>query len=294
MTMQEPRSQEANNRALDAVMNSPSYIRAYEDTALLNRDELRPVRVQLELIKAELLQREHGIDSTIVVFGSARTVSHEDAAQEVTAAEKYAEEHPDNGAAGERLRLARRKLASSEYYEAARSFARLAAQEGGKALQPKCVIVTGGGPGIMEAANRGAHEVNAESLGLNITLPFEQQPNPYITPELCFNFHYFAVRKMHFLLRARALVVFPGGFGTFDELFEALTLIQTRKMKPIPIVLYARAFWERLLNFPAMIEEGVICSDDLNLFSYAESPEEAWQTISAFYAKNPDQPPLTG
>lgn len=267
-----------------AQMNSPSYIKAYEDIALLNRNELRAVRLQLELLKPELLQSEHGVDSTIIAFGSARTLPRDVAEAELAEAESFASAHPDNSVAAENLRMARKRLETSEYYEAAREFARIASKEGCSGKGGKCVIVTGGGPGIMEAANRGAYESGSESVGLNITLPFEQKPNAYITPELCFNFHYFAVRKMHFLLRARAMVVFPGGFGTLDELFETLTLIQTRKIKPMPVVLYGRSFWEKVVNFQALVEEGVICPADLDLFKYAESAQEAWNIISDYFA----------
>ncbi len=266
-------------QAVKALLNAPAYIKAYEDIALLNEPELRPIRLQLELLKAEIAQRDQNILSTIVVFGSARTPDREMAQRELDAATALLAEQP--GAEAEAaLRRARKRMEHADYYDAARAFARIVSSSCQREGACEYVVVTGGGPGIMEAGNRGAHDVNAKSIGLNIELPFEQAPNPYITPELCFNYRYFAVRKMHFLLRARALLAFPGGYGTLDELFEALTLIQTLKMPRIPVVLYARAFWDRIVNFEALADEGVISPEDLDLFRYAETPEEAWQIVS--------------
>ena len=234
---------------------SASYSLAFADTDFLLRDELRPVRLQLELLKPELALQEEGIDSTIVVFGSARTPSPDDSSGE---------------GAGD--------------YHNAREFARLmsvAETSDGK----RNIIVTGGGPGIMEAANRGAHEAGARNVGLNIVLPHEQAPNPYITPDLSFQFHYFAIRKMHFLMRARALVCFPGGFGTMDELFETLTLIQTGKIVPIPVLLFREDWWRRIVNFEALAEDGKIGRDDLDIFRFVETAEAAAAMIAEFYGE---------
>jgi uncharacterized protein (TIGR00730 family) len=235
---------------------SPSYRLSFDDPELLLRDELRPVRLQLELLKPELALQEQAIESTIVVFGSARTPSSD-------AQPGAAERHRD--------------------YEEARRFARLVSERGRDAM-PSPVIVTGGGSGIMEAANRGAHDAGARSIGLNIVLPFEQAPNPFITPELSFQFHYFAIRKMHFLMRARALVCFPGGYGTLDELFETLTLIQTRRIEQIPVLLFREAWWRRVIDFEALAEQGMISPPDLEIFRFAESADEACARIDAFYA----------
>ena len=246
---------------------SPSYRLAYADQEFLLRDELRPVRLQLELLKPELVLAEHRIGTTVVVFGSARLPS------------------PEAGASPRRPGCV---LDAARTYEAARTFARLVSRAGqAHGPERRLVVVTGGGPGVMEAANRGAHDVGAESIGLNIVLPHEQLPNRYITPELCFRFHYFAIRKLHFMLRARALVCFPGGFGTLDELFEALNLIQTGKAEPMPILLFDEAYWRRIINFDAMVEEGVISPQDRDLVRYVESAEAAWLAICAHYELDP-------
>ena len=247
---------------------SPSYRLAFADLDFLLRDELRSVRLQLEQLKPEMLLREHRIDSTVVVFGSSRIPA------------------PEAAAAPTRRRGC--VLDPERTYAAAREFARLVSRAGQKhGPERRFVIMTGGGPGVMEAANRGAHDVGAESIGLNIVLPHEQAPNPYITPELCFQFHYFAVRKLHFMLRARALVCFPGGYGTLDELFEALNLVQSGKAEPMPILLYDEKYWRRIVNFEAMVEEGVIAPADLRLFRYVESAEAAWRAICAHYDLDP-------
>ncbi len=260
----------------------PNYRLAFQDNDFLLRDELRPVRLQLELMKPELAQAENGIASTIVIFGSARTLSPEAASEKLTESRKALKQDPGNQNLQRKLTRAEHALQSSRYYEEARRLARLVSQKyEGKGEPLHHVIATGGGGGIMEAANRGAHEVGGKSLGLNIVLPFEQRPNPYITPELSFQFHYFAIRKMHFLMRAKALIVFPGGYGTLDEFFETLTLVQTRKIKPIPIVLFGKGFWERLIDFPMMAEEGVISLEDVSLFHYVETAEEAFGIIQA-------------
>lgn len=251
----------------------PAYRLAFRDTDFLLREELRPVRFQLELMKPEMLLDEAKIGSTLVMYGSARIPSPEMGEAALSTATT-----PERKAVVERL------VAKSKYYEEARQLAQIAGKcgivEDGKR---QFVVCSGGGPSIMEAANRGAEEVGAESLGLNIVLPHEQAPNSYVTPHLSFQFHYFALRKMHFLLRARAVAVFPGGFGTFDEFFELLTLIQTGKMKPIPILLFGKDFWSRVVNFEALAEEGVINFEDLELFTPVETAEEAWAHIVKFY-----------
>ena len=252
---------------------SPSYRLAFRDTDFLLRQELRPVRFQLELLKTEMLLEEANIGSTLVIYGSARIPSPE-----------MAEAALKTGTTPERKAVIERLVAKSKYYEEARKLARIASEcaivEKG---MRQFVVCSGGGPAIMEAANRGAHEAGAESIGLNIVLPHEQAPNAYVTPDLSFQFHYFALRKMHFLLRARAVAVFPGGFGTFDEFFELLTLIQTGKMKPMPILLFGADFWSRVVNFQALAEEGVINPEDIGLFTPVETAEEAWAEIGKFY-----------
>lgn len=251
----------------------PAYQLAFRDTDFLLRDELRPVRFQLELLKPEMLLEEAQIGSTLVFYGSARIPSPDKAEALIASAET-----------DEQKAVAQKLAEKAKYYDVARQLARISSQcaivEDG---MRQFVVCSGGGPSIMEAANRGANDVGAESLGLNIVLPHEQAPNPYVTPRLSFQFHYFALRKMHFLLRARALAVFPGGFGTLDEFLELLTLIQTGKMKPIPILLYGRDFWTRIINFEALAEEGTINRRDLDLFHWCETAEEGWKVISDFY-----------
>ncbi|THI85606.1 MAG: TIGR00730 family Rossman fold protein [Nitrospira sp. CG24A] len=259
---------------------SSSYIPADRDTEFLQRDELRPLRVGIELLKPELIQREQGIQSTIVVFGSARLQEPAAAKQALHVAEMEAARTLQDSTCRHKIAISQRQLVLSKYYDMAREFGRLVSST--CQIDGRCdyVIVTGGGPGIMEAANRGAADVNAKSIGLNITLPHEQHPNPYITPELCFQFRYFAIRKMHFLIRAKALVAFPGGFGTLDELFETLTLLQTGKTENVMVVLVGRDFWERLINWQWLVENGLIAQKDLQLFCYAETAQEAWDLIS--------------
>ncbi|TDI45052.1 MAG: TIGR00730 family Rossman fold protein [Acidobacteria bacterium] len=264
--------------------DAPSYRLAYKDDDFLGRPELRPVRLQLELLKPELLQQEEGISSTVVVFGSTRIREPKEAQATLDKALDNAEAHPQDELAAVEVERARRLLANSRYYNEAREFARLVSAT--CQIEGKCdyVVVTGGGPGIMEAANRGAADAGGKSIGLGIVLPGESEPNPYITPSLCFQFHYFAIRKMHFLMRARALVAFPGGFGTMDELFETLTLLQTRKIDPVPVLLFGRSYWEKIIDFREMVMEGTISPRDLALFSYVETAQEAWDVISAFTA----------
>jgi len=259
---------------------SPSYIPADKDTEFLQREELRSVRIALELLKPELIQREQGIQSTIVVFGSARLQEPAAAKHALHMAEEEATRAPNDPTRQKKVAIVRRQLALSKYYDVAREFGRLVSST--CQIDGRCdyVVITGGGPGIMEAANRGAADVKAKSIGLNITLPHEQRPNPYITPELCFQFRYFAIRKMHFLIRAKALVAFPGGFGTLDELFETLTLLQTGKTENVMVVLVGRDFWERLINWQLLVENGLIRQEDLRLFHYAETAQEAWDLIA--------------
>jgi hypothetical protein len=251
-----------------------SYRLAFTDAEFLLRDELRPVRMQLELLKPELVQQEQGIRSTIVIFGSARILAPEAAAAQLERA------RASGDAAG--LRRAETAMAMSHYYDEARRFAGIVTTRS-RQLDTPIYVVTGGGPGIMEAGNRGAHDVGGKSIGLNIVLPHEQAPNPYITPELCFQFHYFALRKMHFVMRSIALVCFPGGFGTLDELFETMTLVQTGKSRQRPILLFGQAFWEQLLDFQHLVDTGMISPGDLQLFHFVETAEQAWDVLAAHY-----------
>jgi uncharacterized protein (TIGR00730 family) len=275
----EPDPSDHRSSPADRLVNSSSYIPADRDTDFLQREELRSVRIGLELLKPELIQSEQGIRSTIVVFGSSRL--HEPAAAQnrLRLAEEEASRAPDDQTLQLKVAIAGRQLALSKYYEVAREFSSLVSSTCQVDGRCEYVIVTGGGPGIMEAANRGAADVQAKSIGLNITLPHEQHPNPYITPELCFQFRYFAIRKMHFLIRAKALVAFPGGFGTLDELFETLTLLQTGKTQDVIVVLVGRDFWERLINWQFLVDNGLISQKDLRLFHYAETAQEAWDLI---------------
>jgi uncharacterized protein (TIGR00730 family) len=262
---------------------SATYRLAYTDQEFLLRDELRPVRLQLELLKPDLIQSEEGIESTIVIFGSSRIPELATAKKRLKKATRLAGENPDDERRQRQMAIARRVVDNSRYYDEARELASIITEATLSHGRCEMVVITGGGPGIMEAANRGAMEAGGKSIGLNIVLPFEQRPNPYITPELCFQFHYFAIRKMHFLKRARALVACPGGFGTMDELFETLTLIQTRKIKPVPVLLLGSAYWQRVINFQLMVEEGTIDEADLGLFRFVDSAEEAWQVIKKYY-----------
>jgi uncharacterized protein (TIGR00730 family) len=265
------------------IRQSRAYLRAYEDFEFLGRKDLRPIRLQLELLKPETVLREHKIRSTIVVFGSARVLSPEVARRRLAAAQEALAERPRDAELKRGVADAEKKVELSRWYEEARRFAAILskAQQAGQDLE--YVITTGGGPGIMEAANRGAWECGAKSIGLNITLPHEQDPNPYITPELCFQFHYFSLRKMHFLMRARALVACPGGYGTLDELFETLTLVQTGKKRPLPIVLFGREYWKRVIDFDYLAEQGMIARDDVKLVKLVETAEEAWEHIRGFW-----------
>ena len=268
---------------LRAIQESPTYRLAYEDADLLGQDDLRPLRLQLELLKPERILREQGIRSTVVVFGSARVSSADVALANLDALERQTRVIPDNTELGQQLARARRRVEQARYYEEARRFAGLVSVRFQQQNRSDFVVVTGGGPGIMEAANRGAFEAGARSIGLNITLPHEQAPNPYMCPELAFRFHYFALRKMHFLLHAKGLVAFPGGFGTLDELFEVLTLIQTGKMQRIPVVLVGRAFWRRAIDFDFLLDEGYVSASDLDLFTCVDEAEEILNALERFY-----------
>ena len=263
---------------------SPAYKLAFQDMDFLLREDLRPIRFQLELLKPQLMLDEAKIASTFVMYGSARI-------PEPAKAQAMLDLATDDRS----RRIAESLVAKSRYYDIARELASIVSKiprdERG---MRHFVVCSGGGPSIMEAANRGARDVGADTVGLNIVLPHEQAPNPYVTPALSFQFHYFALRKMHFLLHARALAAFPGGFGTFDELFELLTLIQTGKIEPIPVLLFGREFWERVINFPALVDEGVVAERDLGIFTYVETAEEAWDVVRAFYeerAKRDPSPP---
>lgn len=274
---------EQREALLRKIRESNAYLKAYADMDFMGRKDLRSVRLQLELLKPELILREHKIRSTIVVFGSARILSGEEARAGLQAAKENLAEHPRDVELKRLVAVAEKKLELSHWYEEARRFSTLLskAQQAGQDLEH--VIVTGGGPGIMEAANRGAWECGAKSIGLNITLPHEQDPNPYITPELCFQFHYFSLRKMHFLMRAKALVAFPGGFGTLDELFETLTLVQTGKKRALPIVLVGKQFWRRLIDFDYLAEQGMTNWGDNKLFKMVDTAEEGWDHIRKFW-----------
>ncbi|TXS94201.1 TIGR00730 family Rossman fold protein [Parahaliea maris] len=270
---------------LQAILESPSYQPSVEDTHFLESDDARGVRLQLDYLKPERLMRKHGIRHTIVVFGSTRIVEPLAARQRVVELEHALQHSPQDPEFHRQLKIAQRIEENSRYYEVARAFSRLVAESGEGCSDSRLVVMTGGGPGIMEAANRGACNAGGETVGLNITLPHEQFPNPYVTPELCFQFHYFALRKMHFMLRARALVAFPGGFGTLDELFETLTLIQTRKIKPLPVILVGESFWRRAFDVDFLVEEGVIDSEDRDLFWFAESAEDIWESLQLWYER---------
>ncbi len=273
---------------LARLTRSKAYRIAYEDLEFLGSPYARPTRLQLELLKPEVIFREEKIESTIVVFGGTRILEKPEAEQRLREFQAELRRKPHDSKLRHRVRVAKSIVTKSGYYDEARRFAQLASAESQLLDRNEFVVVTGGGPGIMEAANRGAFDVGAKSIGLNITLPMEQEPNPYISPELCLQFHYFAIRKMHFLLRAKALVAFPGGFGTMDELFEALTLVQTGKVPPLPIILFGTSFWKKLINFRHLVDEGTISPDDLKLFSYADKAEVCWETIRTFHQDNPE------
>jgi len=284
--------QDARNASKPSLYAGPdsSYDLAFADPEFLLHPELRSVRMQLELLKPELIQREEGIESTIVMFGSARILPADVAQEKLHAAQQL----PAGSARDQAIRVAQRGVDMARYYEEARAFATLVTNHSAQ-LQTPIYVVTGGGPGIMEAGNRGAFETGGKSIGLNIVLPHEQEPNPYITPKLCFQFHYFALRKMHFLMRSVALVCFPGGFGTLDELFEALTLMQTGKCRRRPVLLFGKDFWTKLLNVEHLVDTGMISPDDVNLFRFVETADEAWATLQKEYGLGqPDQDSACG
>jgi uncharacterized protein (TIGR00730 family) len=291
---QQPKATEEDPDALrrvQAILNSPGYRRADQDVDFLAHDGVRGVRLQLDYLKPELLLKEHDIRHTIVVFGGTRICEPAAAQRDVEALRAAQAATPGDTGLARRLAIAERVCAKSHYYDVAREFGRLvsAATRG---PDNHTAIMTGGGPGVMEAANRGAFDGGAKSVGLNISLPHEQYPNPYVTPELCFSFHYFALRKLHFLLRAKALVAFPGGYGTFDELFEVLTLVQTRKIKPIPVVLVGETYWRRAVDVDFLVDEGVIAPEDRDLFWFAETAEDIWDGILRWHEASGEPLPV--
>ncbi len=273
-------------KQIQAIISDPTFEVAEEDKNFLYSNDARGVRLQLDYLKAEVKMREQGINHTIVVFGSARIVEFDAAMTELKKIEKELKTSPHSETLLSALKKAESMVQKSVYYDEARTLGQLVGKSGKSPEDCHVTMMTGGGPGIMEAANRGALDVGAKSIGLNIELPHEQFPNPYITPELCFQFRYFAIRKLHFLQRAKALVVFPGGFGTFDELFEVLTLIQTKKSPSIPIVLVGKAYWEKAINFEFLKEEDVIKPEDLDILTYVDNAEEAWEKVITWHKKN--------
>jgi len=268
---------------INRLKRSKAYRLAYKDPDFMDSPYARPARLQLELLKTEFGLRQQQVRSTIVVFGGTRIAEPAVAKRRLRQAERKLKKAPRDPVARRDYRIAKSVFEKSGYYDEAREFARIVSLECQSGDGRDYVIVTGGGPGVMEAANRGAFEVGAKSVGLNITLPMEQEPNPFITPELCFQFHYFALRKMHFMLRAKALVAFPGGYGTMDELFEALTLVQTHKVEPLPIVLFGEKYWKGLIDFTYLVEQGTIDPIDTELFVYADKAIDAWNYIKYFY-----------
>ena len=258
-----------------AILESPSYRVASEDIDFLGSESVRGLRLQMDYLKPELLLRANNVRRTIVVFGSSRVCEPDEARRRVEVLRGAG----SGDEATRRLAIAERVLDNSRYYDVARAFGRIVGEENARTGDGQTLIATGGGPGIMEAANRGAFDAGAKTIGLNISLPREQFPNPYVSPDLCFNFHYFAMRKLHFLQRAMALVAFPGGYGTLDELFEMLTLSQTRKIRPMPIVLVGERHWRRAVDFDYLVEEGMIDAEDRELFWYAETAEDIWSGI---------------
>ena len=270
-------------KRIDVILDSPGYRQADQDVDFLNEDGTRGVRLQIDYQKAETILKQAGVNHSIVVFGSARLQSHNLAQKTLKEAEAALEKDPDNIELQQELAVALRALKDSKYYEEAREFGRLVGNSGSGPHDTRLTLFTGGGPGLMEAANRGAYDVDAKSVGLNITLPYPQCPNSYITPELCFRFHYFAMRKLHFVKRAKALVAFPGGYGTLDELFGLLTLVQTKKVDEVPIVLVGSDYWNRVIDFDFLIEGGFISAGDRELFAITDSAKDAWGYILRWY-----------
>lgn len=265
---------------------SASFRLAFDDLEFISRDDMRPVRMMLELSKPEAILSEHEIDASVVFFGSARTLSPEDAAAQLDAANMLLAQKDGDNNAQLKLQQAQRDVQRASWYQQASELAKLITKDSIHGDIRTLHIVTGGGPGIMEAANRGASEAGGKSVGLNIVLPKEQKPNSYITPELCFRFHYFAMRKLHFLLRSKAIVIFPGGYGTLDELFEVLTLVQTGTIKPIPIILFDKRYWNQLINWDFLVEQGMINEQALSLFQYADNVQSAYTMIQHAMAKD--------
>jgi len=276
---------------VEAILASPSYRPADQDPDFLDLGANRGIRLQVEYMKPELLLQQHGVRHTVVVFGSTRICEPLAAQHKVETLRGQLVADPGNEALQRQLAVAERILEKSRYYDVAREFGRLVSEAGQQASDGGLFIMTGGGPGIMEAANRGAFVAGSQSVGLNISLPHEQYPNPYVTPELCFNLHYFALRKLHLLLRTRALVAFPGGYGTLDELFETLTLIQTRKIRPLPVVLVGEGFWRQVFDIDFLVNEGVVDEEDRELFWFAETAQQAWDSILQWY-ENIEEPLL--
>jgi len=270
---------------MERILASPSYLLAQEDPALLTKEEMRGVRMLLELGKPELSLQADKIHSTVIVFGGTQIVERTAAERRLSEARRAAVAAPGDRRVAREVERSQRLLDHAHFYDSAREFAKLVSIDNQCESQRDYVVITGGGPGIMEAANRGAFDVGCKSIGLNIKLPAEQQPNPFITPELCFQFKYFALRKFHFILRAAAVVLFPGGFGTLDEMFETLTLRQTHRMQPVPIILFGHDYWSRVIDFQYLADSGVIADHHLDLFTYAETPAEAWQQILDFHAR---------
>ena len=266
-----------------AEVDSPSYRLAYTDEEFLLRDDLRSFRLQLEWLKPDIILAEHRIESTVVIFGGGRFPDSEKALMKLEVTNKLLEKNPNSEALQLKKTAAKNVVKNSEFYQEARLLSQKITQLSLEKSGREYVIVTGGGPGIMEAANRGAVDVGGKSIGLNIVLPFEQKPNSYITPELCFQFHYFAIRKMHFLKRAKGLVAFPGGFGTLDELFETLTLIQTKKISPVPVILVGKEYWNKLVNFEFLVEQGSIEQEDLEIFQFVDTADEAYDILRHYW-----------
>jgi len=281
--------QRFRDRQEKLLLDTPGYVLAYQDERFLNSSEARAYRIQLEVVKPETVFQTQHIESTVIVFGSARFLPGDVARNYLSDMEKQSSAAPNDKTLQARLLDAQSKLKFSKYYDMAREFSQIVSNYHRNSAPTSgykrhdFVICTGGGPGIMEASNRGAYDVGAASIGLNIALPFEQKPNPYISSDFCFQFHYFGIRKLHFLLRAKALVAFPGGFGTFDELFEGLTLRQTHRMQQLPIILFGEEFWRTAINFDYLVDCGVISPEDIDLFSFVETPQEAWDTILKFH-----------
>ena len=274
---------EASDKRIQEIMDHPSYRLAYMDQDFIRGEDLRPLRLEMELLKPEMCLDSLGIKSTVVVFGGTQVAPREEGEVMMAEAKAAIEKSPDDPNAKRMMIRAERVLYKSKYYEECREFAKLVTNHNKQFHDGEFIIKTGGGPGIMDAANRGAFEAGGQSMALNITLPFEQTPNSYITPGMCFQFNYFAIRKMHFLLRAKALVCFPGGFGTLDELFTTLTLRQTGRMQDIPIILYSKEYWDGIIDFQFLADEGVIEDSHLDLFQYTNSPQETWDVIKDFH-----------